>query len=209
LVHPDQQRSDVRREGAHRFLSSLEFSVLFNTVSRSMHDVGLAAWFGGTLANAVALNPAAAQAGTASSAGAVANTGWDRWTPVNAAAIGAHLIGSVGQLVGNSDRLTAQQGVATMSIVKTGVTAAALAATGYSRILGRKVSQQHAVPAADGTTPTSQTPADVAGAQKQLTALQWVVPALTGALVVISAFAGEQQRPANVLTGITRRLGAA
>jgi hypothetical protein len=43
-----------------------------------MHDVGLAAWFGGTLANAVALNPAAGQAGTASSAGAVANTGWDR-----------------------------------------------------------------------------------------------------------------------------------
>jgi hypothetical protein len=183
--------------------------VLFNTVSRSLHDVGLAAWFGGTLANAVALNPAAAQAGTASSTGAVANAGWDRWTPVNAAAIGAHLIGSVGQLVSNSDRLTAQQGVATMSLVKTGVTAAALAATGYSRILGRKVSQQHAVPAADGTTPTSQTPPDVAGAQKQLTVLQWAVPALTGALVVISAFAGEQQRPGNVLTGITRRLGAA
>ena len=30
-----------------------------NTLSRSLHDVGLAAWFGGTLANAVALNPAA------------------------------------------------------------------------------------------------------------------------------------------------------
>jgi hypothetical protein len=130
-------------------------------------------------------------------------------TPVNAAAIGAHLVGSVGQLVGNTDRLTAQQGVATMSIVKTSVTAVALAATGYSRILGKKVSQQHAVPAADGTTPTTQTPSDVAGAQKQLTVLQWAIPALTGALVVISAFAGEQQRPANVLSGITRRLGAA
>jgi hypothetical protein len=183
--------------------------VLFNTATRSLHDVGLAAWFGGTLANAVALNPAAGQAGTASSAGAVANTGWDRWTPVNAAAIGAHLIGSVGQLVGNSDRLAAQQGVATMSMIKTGVTAAALAATGYSRILGRRVSQYHAVPAADGTTPTDQTPPDVAAAQKQLNTLQWAIPALTGALVVISAFAGEQQRPTNVLTGITRRLGVA
>ncbi|WP_408660087.1 hypothetical protein [Jatrophihabitans sp.] len=183
--------------------------MLFNTVSRSMHDVGLAAWFGGTLANAVALNPAAAEAGNSRAAGAVANAGWDRWTPVNAAAIGAHLIGSVGQLVSNSDRLAAQQGVATMSLVKTGVTAAALAATGYSRMLGRKVSQQHAVPAADGTTPTSETPSDVAAAQKQLTALQWAIPALTGALVVISAFAGEQQRPGNVLSGLTRRLGAA
>ncbi len=180
--------------------------MLYNTISRSMHDVGLAAWFGGTLANAVALNRAAGEAGDASSAGAVANAGWDRWTPVNAAAIGAHLIGSIGQLVANSDRLTAQQGVATMSMIKTGVTAAALAATGYSRVLGRKVSEYHAVPAADGTTPTSGTPAEIAAAQKQLAALQWAVPALTGALVVISAFAGEQQRPHAVLGGLTRRL---
>jgi hypothetical protein len=28
-----------------------------DTLSRSLHDLGLAAWFGGTLANAVALNP--------------------------------------------------------------------------------------------------------------------------------------------------------
>ena len=34
-----------------------------STLSRSMHDLGLAAWFGGTLANAVALNPAAGEAG--------------------------------------------------------------------------------------------------------------------------------------------------
>ena len=179
-----------------------------NTLSRSLHDLGLAAWFGGTLANAVALNPAAGEAGGGST-GAVANAGWNRCTPVNAAAIGAHLIGSVGQLLSNSDRVAAQQGVATMSMVKTGVTAAALAATGYSRMLGRKVSQYHAVPSADGTTPTAETPPEVAAAQRQLTALQWAVPALTGALVVISAFAGEQQRPANVLTGISRRLGAA
>lgn len=181
--------------------------MLFNTASRSLHDVGLAAWFGGTLANAVALNPAAAQAGSPSATGAVANAGWDRWTPVNAAAIGSHLLGSVGQLLDNRERVAGQQGVATMSMVKTGVTAAALAATGYSRLLGRKISQHHAVPAEDGTTPAASTPPELASAQKQLTTLQWVIPALTGALVVISAFAGEQQRPGNVLSGITRRLG--
>lgn len=181
--------------------------MLFNTASRSLHDVGLAAWFGGTLANAVALNPAAGQAGSPSSTGAVANTGWDRWTPVNAAAIGAHLVGSVGQLLDNRDRVGAQQGVATMSMVKTGVTAAALAATGYSRLLGRKLSQHHAVPASDGTTPAASTPPELASAHRQLTALQWVIPALTGALVVISSFAGEQQRPGSVLGGIGRRLG--
>ena len=78
-----------------------------DTLSRSLHDLGLAAWFGGTLANAVALNPAAGKAGDDSASGRVANTGWDRWTPVNAAAIGAHLVGAVGQLAGNKGRLGA------------------------------------------------------------------------------------------------------
>ena len=47
--------------------------------------------------------------------GAVANVGWDRWTPVNAAAIGAHLVGSVGQVVGNKGRIAGQEGVASMA----------------------------------------------------------------------------------------------
>jgi len=177
-----------------------------NTLSRSLHDVGLSAWFGGTLANAVSLNEAAAQAGSPARSGAVANEGWDRWTPVNAAAIGLHLAGSLGQLAGNTERLKAQQGVGTMSLVKTGVTAAALGVTAYSRLLGKKMSEQHDVPAQSGTEPTVNTPTEVARAQRQLALLQWAVPALTGALVVISAFAGEQQRPNKVVDGITERL---
>ncbi|MDQ1618380.1 MAG: hypothetical protein QOE19_949, partial [Actinomycetota bacterium] len=35
---------------------------------------------------------------------------------------------------------------------------------------------------------------------------QWLVPALTGALVVVSSFAGEQQRPAQVKRGTAARL---
>ena len=129
-----------------------------NTLSRSLHDVGLAAWFGGTLANAVALNPAAAKAPTASGTGAVANAGWDRWTPVNAAAIGVHLLGSVGQLAGNKGRIGGQQGVASMAMAKTALTAAALGVTAYSRVLGKKVSQHTDVPAQDATTPAADTP---------------------------------------------------
>jgi hypothetical protein len=177
-----------------------------NTVSRALHDVGLAAWFGGTLANAVALNPAAAQAGSERATGAVANAGWDRWTPVNAAAIGAHLAGSVGQLAGNKGRMSAQQGVGTMALVKTGVTVAALAATAYSRALGKKVSAYGPVPVISGTDPAGQTPPEVAAAQKQLRGLQWAIPALTGTLISVSAFAGEQQRETEVKSGVLGRL---
>ena len=177
-----------------------------NTIARSMHDLGLAAWFGGTLANAVAFNPAAAQAGISNRTGAVANVGWDRWTPVNAAAIGAHLLGGVGLVGGNVGRLQAQQGVGSMTLVKTALTAAALGVTAYSRVLGRKVSKQTDVPAASGTEPARTTPDDVAAAQRQLAMLQWAVPALTGALVVVNSFAGEQQRASEVTKGTSRRL---
>lgn len=177
-----------------------------NTLSRSLHDIGLSAWFGGTLANAVALNPAASEAQDASGTGGVANVGWDRWTPVNAAAIGAHLVGSLGQIQGNKGRLHGQEGVASMALVKTGLTAAALGITAYSRVLGRKVSEHTHVPASSGTEPAASTPPDVAAAQRQLRLLQWAVPAVTGAIVVVSAFAGEQERASEVHSGIAKRL---
>jgi hypothetical protein len=68
------------------------------------------------------------------------------------------------------------------------------------------VSSHTAVPAESGTEPAAGTPAEVAGAQRQLAALQWVVPALTGALVVVSSFAGEQQRATEVHQGLAARL---
>ena len=177
-----------------------------NTVSRSLHDLGLAAWFGGTLANAIALNPAASAAQSETDTGAVANVGWDRWTPVNATAIGAHVVGSLGQIQGNLGRIQAQKGVASMALIKTGLTAAALGVTAYSRALGRKVSEHTRVPAESGTQPAASTPPDVAAAQKQLRMLQWAVPAVTGALVVISAFAGEQERASEVNKGLVQRI---
>lgn len=177
-----------------------------DTISRSMHDLGLAAWFGGTLANAVALNPAAAQATSSSDVGAVANVGWDRWTPVNAAAIGVHVVGSLGQIMGNRGRVAGQEGVASMAVAKTALTAAALGVTAYSRMLGRTVASETEMPAKSGTEAESGTPPRVAEAQRKLAMLQWAVPALTGALVVVSSFAGEQQRAMEQHKGMLKRL---
>jgi hypothetical protein len=177
-----------------------------STYSHALHDLGLAAWFGGTLANAIALNAAAAEAGQPSDVGAVANAGWDRWTPANAAAIGLHLAGSVGLLARDTSRIQAQQGVGSMAALKTALTVGALGATAYSRVLGRKVSEHHTVPAESGTEPSAGTPPEVASAQRQLKALQWVVPALTGGLVVIGAYASEQYRVSEVTHGMLERL---
>jgi len=93
-----------------------------------------------------------------------------------------------------------------MAVVKTVLTAAALGVTAYGRVLGRRVSEHHDVPAESGTEPVAATPAEVAKAQQQLSALQWAVPALTGALIVVSAFAGEQQRASEVSRGFAARI---
>ena len=177
-----------------------------NTILRSMHDVGLAGWFGGTLANAVALNSGAAEAGDPQSSGRVVNAGWDRWTPVNAAAIGAHLIGGAGILAANSGRLGGQKGVAAMTVTKTALTAAALGVTAYSRVLGQRLSDEHDVPVEAGTEPHEETPPEQASAQRQLRQMQWAIPALTGAMLVLNALAGEQQRPSEVRKGLVDRL---
>jgi hypothetical protein len=176
-----------------------------NTLTRTMHDVGLAAWFGGSLMGAVGLNAAAGAVDDPKQAGRVANEGWDRWTPLNAGAIGAHLVGGAAILLANRDRVKGQKGVLGMTVTKTIITGAALGVTAYSRLLGHKVASQKDMPVASGTEPTSETPDDVAKAQHQLKAAQWAVPATTAALLALNAYAGEQQRPSEVNKGMRER----
>ena len=45
-----------------------------------------------------------------------------------------------------------------------------------------------------------------AKAQQQLKYLQWGIPILTGAMLVVNARMGEQQRPTQVSGGVFRRL---
>jgi hypothetical protein len=60
-----------------------------DTFARALHDLGLAAWFGGSLMGAVGVNRSAAAAARNKDTTAVAGAGWSAWTPVNLVAIGA------------------------------------------------------------------------------------------------------------------------
>jgi hypothetical protein len=72
---------------------------------------------------------------------------------------------------------------------------AALGVTGYARLLGKKLERTGDVPVEGGTTRNPATPEDVGRAQRQLTALQWLIPVLIGAVLVVNARMVEQQRP--------------
>lgn len=177
-----------------------------NTVARTLHDVGLAAWFGGSLMGAIGVNGAASEVNEPGQRARVANAGWSRWTPVNLAAIGAHLAGATLLTLANKGRIAGQEGVAGTSTAKGVLTGAALGVTAYARLLGRKMKKAGDVPVEGGTTPSEGTPSEVADAQRKLSTMQWLIPALTAGLLVMNARMGEQQRPQEVASGMLRRL---
>jgi hypothetical protein len=147
-----------------------------NTFVRSLHDLGAAAWFGGGLMGAIGLNGASEEVEDPRQRVHTASLGWAKWAPVNALAIGAHLVGGAGLLLANRGRVRAQEGVTANTVVKTALTIAAL------------------------------TSDDVAAAQRQERILQWVTPALVGTIIVLGAQQGELQRPAQVSKGLLGRV---
>ncbi len=177
-----------------------------NTLAHALHDIGLAAWFGGSLMGAIGVNGAAADVDDPRQRARVANAGWGRWTPVNAAAIGAHLVGGAQLMRANKGRVANQKGVLANTNTKLALTAGALGATAYARVLGKKMQKAGDVPVGGGTDSIGTTPPEIAKAQKQLSALQWAIPGLTGAMLASSSLHEEQQRPSQVVGGVLKGL---
>ena len=166
-----------------------------NTVIRSMHDLGLAAWFGGSLMGAVGLNGATAKANDPTERLRLSSIGWGRWTPVQGVALGVHAVGGLALIYANRSRLAAQGEARTNTVVKAIIELVAGAVTVYSGFLGTRIAKHADEGAAGVTEPGAGTSDDLAKAQRQQKILQWVIPELTGTLIVLGAQQGEQQRP--------------
>ena len=173
-----------------------------NTFARSLNDLGAAAWFGGSLMGAVGFNGASQDIGEPAERAKAAASGWARWSPIAAAAIGVHLLGGAGLVLAHRSRVRNQAGVTANTAAKTVLTAAALGSTAYSGALGAKAAAAGDVQAEGGTKPDAATPDEVANAQQKLRIVQWITPVLTGALVVLGAQQGEQQRPGERVRGL-------
>jgi len=167
------------------------------TTSRVLHDLGGAVWLGGSLMGAVGLNGASAHVSDPNDRLAVTTAGWARWAPVSGVAVGAHLLGGLGVLLTNRDRAAVQPDVRVNTIAKLALTATATAATIWSGALGAKLAaslvQDKHISTQTGVIPTEATPVDVAATQRQLRALQWLIPATMGVVMALSAQQGEQQ----------------
>ncbi len=167
-----------------------------NTLVRSMHDLGLAAWFGGSLMGVIGLNGAASDARNATERLRISSIGWGRWSPVQFAAMVTHGIGGLGLILGNKDRLAKQGEARTNTNIKLAVTGAAIATTLYSGLVGKKQAEHIGEPVEGATEASATSSSGLRAAQAQQKVLQWLIPAFTAVLIVLAAQQGEQQRPA-------------
>jgi len=61
-------------------------STTLATTTRAAHDVGLAAWLGGSMFGKFALNPSLEKIASHTERGSVANAAWHGYNPINALA---------------------------------------------------------------------------------------------------------------------------
>ena len=169
-----------------------------------LHNVGVATWFGGSLMGATGLNSAAAALDDPRQRAKASTAGWSRWAPVNAAAVGAHMVGAVGLLITEADRVRNQDGVGRSSAIKTVATAAALGTAGWSLALNRKMAAAGPVPVEGATEASASTPPDVAKTLKQLKLVQWLNPLTTGAIILVTSWQEEQMRAGQVAPGLVK-----
>lgn len=165
-----------------------------NTVIRSMHDLGLAAWFGGSLMGATGLNGGTSNAKDPQERLKLSAEGWAIWTPWQVGAVATHAVGGLGLILANRARLSSQKGATASTVVKGVLTLAAAGVTAYSGVVGKKVQELQREGGKGATQPAAGASDELTAAQQQLKVLQWAIPGLTAALIAIGAQQGEQQR---------------
>ncbi len=143
-------------------------------VTRAAHDVGLAAWLGGTMFGKFAHNPSLKMIANKSERGKVANAAWNGYNVVNTLGLGAAAVGwgAARFTEARPDNMTAAEN--TLSFVKDGLTLAAVGTGVVNGIAAARLVKQApegAVPVETGTKPAPETPPDAAKIQRTLETL--------------------------------------
>lgn len=161
----------------------------YSTVVRATHLVTNAAWFGGSLMGAVALNRASHEGDDFREQAHIADAGWTRWGAVQGAAIGLHLVSGLAIVGDNRRRIVKHRATTVAVVAKTTLTGAALLASGAAYRLGAELGEAKERAADDPTAARR-----ARSLARTMRWLQWATPATTAGILVLDAYLGEQQR---------------
>lgn len=167
---------------------------LANT-TRALHDIGLAAWLGGSLFGKFALNPAVGLVSDKSDRGKVLNGAWNGYNLVNSLGLGAVALGWAGARMTEARNGQLTDSEQTLARVKDALVATAVVTGLANGVQGGRLAKQApegAVPIEDGTTPASETPPQAAKIQRSLGLLGNVNIATGVALAAVNALLAQQ-----------------
>ncbi|HEY6747175.1 MAG TPA: hypothetical protein VI357_15835 [Mycobacteriales bacterium] len=183
-------------------------------IAQAIHDLGTALWFGGSVMGVAGVNKSGNELRDELDKIRVAGSAWKRFAPAQWGGVAASIIG--GALITNSNkgRLAGQSGFAAAGATKAALTVVGVAATAFAAYSGNKIGQAAEAAVSrgeqfevkDATSPAEKTPAEVATWQKRQRIAQVLVPATSGALVVLNSYLVQQYRPAATAKGLLGRL---
>ena len=163
--------------------------------TRALHDIGLAAWLGGSMFGKFALNPAVRLAQDKSDRGKIVNGAWNGYNAVNSLGLGAVALGWAGARMTEARSGQMTDGEQTLARVKDVLVATAVVTGVASGVQGGRLAKQApegAVPIEDGTTPAAETPPPAAKIQRSLGVLGNVNIVTGLALAGVNAMLAQQ-----------------
>ena len=185
-----------------------------HAVAQAVHDLGSAVWFGGSVMGVAGVNKSGEDLTNSLDRVRVANSAWSRFGPVEWVGIGATLLAGLRLTQVGKTRVALQQGFGRTGAVKAGVAVAGAAATAWSTYCGVKIgklTEQYQAPGRrvevqDATTPTGETPPEIARWQRRERLAQTMVPLLSGANIVLGSYLVQSYRAGATTKGVLHRV---
>jgi uncharacterized membrane protein len=173
-----------------------------------VHDVGIAALFGGQLFGRFALHPAVTEISSARERGAVVNRAWRRYGTINGLGLVGVTAGWVGARLGESSDAHLTERERQLARAKDVLVAATFVAGAANAIEGvrfAKAAPNGAVPLTDGDTPAPDATAQETRIKRRLNRLSLLaIGAEAGVVVVNAALAQSGFREAPVKRRLRR-----
>ena len=161
---------------------------VYSNLVRATHLVTNAAWFGGSLMGAVALNPASREGDDSREQADIADEGWTRWGPLQGGAIGLHLLSGIAILADNRRRVVAHRPTSVAVVAKTALTGAAVAASAAAYKVGADLGEAQA--RADHDPRAARRARSLARSMRWL---QWATPATTSVITSGAAISSDSR----------------
>jgi len=185
-----------------------------HVLAQSVHDLGAALWFGGAVMGVAGVNKSGNDLRDPIDKVRVAESAWQRFAPAEWAGIAAVLVAGTQLTRASKGRLAVQHGWARAGGTKAAVAVAGAAATAFAAYSGQKIGQLteqaaargQSVDVQDASTPSAQTPPEIALWQQRQRVSQYLVPIASGANIVLNAYLVQTYRPGATARGLLRTL---